>query len=119
LSNVHANILQNDPYQMDNLINTKGKLLGRNIKKVISRLDALLLVLKSCKGSECTLPWQVLHPDKRVTSLAEALSPTYDLFYAAQPDISFSACELGYFPASEGPQEGYAYRRDGDWSHWA
>ncbi|KAJ5980383.1 hypothetical protein N7481_007681 [Penicillium waksmanii] len=111
--------LTNDPYQMRNLINSKNRLLGRDIKKVISRLDALLLVLKSCKGSDCTLPWQVLHPNKKVTSLSEALSPKYDKFYAAQPDISFSACELGYLPGSEGPQEGYAYRRDGDWSYWA
>jgi hypothetical protein len=105
---------------MRNLVkSSKGKLLGRDIKQVISRLDALLLVLKSCKSSECTLPWEVLHPDKRVTSLSEALNPKYDAFYAAQPDISFSACELGYFPESEGPQEGYAYRRNGDWSNWA
>ena len=104
---------------MDNLVHTKSRLLGRSIQKVIARLDSLLLVLKSCKGSECTMPWQVLHPDKKVTNLAEALSPKYDLFYAAQPKISFSACELGYFPASEGPQEGYAYRQHGDWSYWA
>jgi arylsulfatase len=99
--------------------NPRAKILGRDIKKVISRLDALLLVLKSCKASECTLPWQVLHPDNKVTSLYEALQPKYDAFYAAQPDISFAACELGYVPESEGPQEGYAYRRDGDWSYWA
>lgn len=105
---------------MRNLVkSSKGKLLGRDIKQVTSRLDALLLVLKSCKSSECTLPWEVLHPDKTVTSLSEALNPKYDAFHAAQPDISFSACELGYFPESEGPQEGYAYRRNGDWSNWA
>jgi arylsulfatase len=98
--------------------NSKGKLLGRDINQLISRLDALLLVLKSCKGSECTLPWQVLHPDKKVTSLPQALQPKFDEFYAAQPDISFSACELGYLLESEGPQEGYAYRRNEHWSNW-
>lgn len=112
-------MLQNDPYQMRNLFNSKSKLLGRDIKKVISRLDALLLLLKSCKAEECTLPWQVLHPDKAVSSLTNALNAKYDKFYAAQPDIIFSACELGYFPESEGPQEGYSYRRDGDWSYWS
>lgn len=101
------------------LTETKGKILGRDIKQLISRLDALLLVLKSCKGWECTLPWQVLHPDEKVTSLSEALQSKYDAFYAAQPNISFSACELGYLPETEGPQEGYAYRRSGDWSNWA
>lgn len=113
-------MLQNDPYQMRNLFSTsEGKLLGRDIKQVISRLDALLLVLKSCKASECTLPWQVLHPDNNVTNLVEALQPRYDAFYAAQPDISSSACEFGYLPEAEGPREGYAYRRNGDWSDWA
>ncbi|EPS33769.1 hypothetical protein PDE_08731 [Penicillium oxalicum 114-2] len=112
--------MKNDPYQMRNIFNTaRGRLLGRDTKQVISRLDALLLVLKSCKSTECTRPWQVLHPDNKVTNLREALQPKYDAFYAAQPDISFTACELGYLPQSEGPQEGYTYRRDGDWSYWA
>lgn len=88
--------------------NTKGKLLGHDVKKVISRLDALVLVLKSCKASEYTLPWQVLHPDNRVTNFYEALQPKYEAFYTAHLDISFAACELGYLPLSEGPQEGYA-----------
>jgi arylsulfatase len=104
---------------MRNLFNiSKGRLLGRDINQVISRLDALLLVLKSCKGSECTFPWQVLHPDKKATSLPQALQPKFDTFYSAQPDIRFSACELGYLLESEGPQEGYAYRRNGHWSNW-
>ena len=68
------------------------------------------------------MSWPVLHPDNKVTkvtSLYEALQPKYDALYAAQPDISFAACELGYFSESKGPQEGYAYQRDGDWSYWA
>lgn len=94
--------------------------MGRSLDQVVSRLDALLLVLKSCKGVECTLPWETLHPGgQKVTTLSEALNPRYDAFYAAQPDISFSACELGYLPEFEGPQEGYAYRRSGDWSNWS
>ncbi|KAL2787552.1 Arylsulphatase [Aspergillus keveii] len=111
---------KNDPYQMNNLFGKPNvKLLGRSLDLVVSRLDALLLVLKSCKGSECTLPWNTLHPDGKVTTLLEALDPKYNAFYAAQPDISFAACEPGYLPQFEGPQEGYAYRRPGDWSSWA
>ncbi|KAL3457657.1 Arylsulphatase [Aspergillus heterothallicus] len=110
----------NDPYQMTNLYGTSGTtLLGRRMDQVTSRLDALLLVLKSCKGTECTLPWKTLHPDGKVTTLSEALNPKYDAFYAAQPEISFDVCALGYLPNLEGPQEGYAYRRAGDWSSWA
>jgi arylsulfatase len=113
-------IPQNDPYQMNNLFGKPNvKLLGRSLDLVVSRLDALLLVLKSCRGSECTLPWNTLHPDGKVTTLLEALDPKYNAFYAAQPDISFAACEPGYLPQFEGPQEGYAYRRPGDWSSWA
>ncbi len=56
--------------------------------------------------------------DNKVTRLYEALQPKYDAFYVAQPDINLAACEPGYFPESEGPQERYAYRRDGDWSYW-
>lgn len=56
----------------------------------------------------------------KVTSLFQELQLKYDaLFYAAQPDISFSACELGYLLESEGPQEGYTYRRNEHWSNWA
>ena len=51
---------------------------------------------------------------QKFTSLYEALQPKHDALYAAQPDISFAACELGYFPESEGPQEEHAYQRDGD-----
>ncbi|KAE8358950.1 Arylsulphatase [Aspergillus caelatus] len=90
---------KNDPYQMDNLFSRSNvTILGRELDKVVSRLDTLLLVLKSCKGAECTLPWETIHPDKTVTTLSEALDSKYDEFYAAQPDISFSSCELGYLP---------------------
>ncbi|CAG8081231.1 unnamed protein product [Penicillium nalgiovense] len=111
--------MMTDPDQMHNLFGSNGKLMGYGIGRVVSRLDALLLVLKSCKASECTMPWVVLHPDNKVTTLSEALHPKYDKFYAAQPSVGFSACELGYLPDLEGPQEGYAYRLNGDWSSWA
>lgn len=29
---------------------------------LLNRLDALLLVLKSCTGRLCTNPWETLHP---------------------------------------------------------
>lgn len=104
---------------MENLFRTnRRKLLGHNVKRIISRLDALLLVLKSCKASECTDPWKVLHPAGNVKTLEEALHPRFDAFYNAQPSISFAACEEGYFTQSEGPQTGYAYKRNGDWSQW-
>ncbi|KAL2783614.1 alkaline-phosphatase-like protein [Aspergillus keveii] len=93
----------NDPYQMTNLFGKPNvNLLGRSRDQVVSRLDAPLLVLKSCKGSECTLTWATLHPDGKVTTLLGALDPKYNAFYAAQPDIGFAACEAGYLPQLKG-----------------
>ncbi|RAL10658.1 sulfatase family protein [Aspergillus homomorphus CBS 101889] len=99
--------MTSDPYQMKNLFRaSETEFLGYNMTKVISRLDALLLLLKSCKGAQCTSPWAFLHPGGDVATLRQALNPKYDAFYAAQPSISFAACEDGYFPEYEGPQQG-------------
>ncbi|KAG6834736.1 hypothetical protein H0H93_007697 [Arthromyces matolae] len=35
--------------------------LSAPLNQVIERLDALLLVLSSCKGPTCIKPWNVLH----------------------------------------------------------
>jgi hypothetical protein len=49
-----------DPWQLDNLLlstqATTASLLGYSVLKVASRLDALLLVLKSCKADSCVKP---------------------------------------------------------------
>ncbi|PYI15745.1 Arylsulphatase [Aspergillus violaceofuscus CBS 115571] len=112
--------MTSDSYQMKNLFRTsESELLGYNMTKVISRLDALLLLLKKCKGAQCTSPWAFLHPGGDVATLRQALNPKYDAFYAAQPSIAFAACEDGYFPEFEGPQQGYAYRTNGDWIDWS
>lgn len=71
----------------------------------MSRLDALMMVLKSCQGDECRYPWRQLHPKGQVGSLAEALVSGFDTFYENQPKVTFSACELGYIVASEGAQK--------------
>ncbi|KIV95821.1 hypothetical protein PV10_03427 [Exophiala mesophila] len=94
-----------DPYQTKNMYYGSGKISGYSIEQVTSRLDALLMVTKSCKGEDCTNPWRVLHPCGRVHNLAQALAPELDLFYASQPKISFTKCELGYIIDSEGPME--------------
>ena len=79
-------------------------LAGREFEQVLSRLDALLMVLKSCYGRECHEPWQTLHPDSKVKNIRHALNPDYDEFYANQPKVAFSSCELGYLKDAEGPQ---------------
>jgi len=100
---------QRDPEQLHNLagpekLSSGYEISGRKIKDVIARLDALMLVLKSCKASSCTDPWKVLHPQGDVTDLPSALSSGLDTFYEEQPKVSFSKCELGYIVESEGPQ---------------
>lgn len=75
----------------------------------MSRLDALMMVLKSCEGDQCRYPWRQLHPKGQVNTLAEALVTGFDTFYTNQPKVSFSACELGYIVASEGVQKFNVY----------
>lgn len=69
------------------------------------RLDALMMVLKSCEGDACRYPWHQLHPGGKVETLAEALNSKFDSFYEKQPKVSFSKCELGYHIKSEGAQK--------------
>lgn len=108
---------------------SQGLLLGTQIGLVISRLDALMMVLKSCKGGTCVEPWKVLHPQGDVASLTDALRARFDAFYDEQVRVSFSRCELGYIVDAEGPQageegaarayaDGYGYREGTRWSDW-
>ena len=89
------------------------------MSKVIARLDALLLVLKSCKGSSCVKPWDVLHPRGDVGNFKDALNPLFDYFYeTAQAKVEFSRCEQGQILDAEGPQKGLIYRDGLRWSEW-
>ncbi|CEL11050.1 hypothetical protein ASPCAL14157 [Aspergillus calidoustus] len=91
--------LKTDPYEMNNIYTSAPQTL-------LNRLDALLLVLKSCAGVTCIKPWAELHPDGSVESLSDALSPKYDSFYESLPKVSYSVCEDGYIVVAEGPQWG-------------
>ena len=84
-------------------------LAGRPFKHVVTRLDSLLMVLKSCYGKECHQPWKTIHPIANVKNLKYALDPNYDEFYEAQPKVSYSSCELGYLLDAEGPQQVNAF----------
>ena len=76
---------------------------------VVTRLDALTMVLKSCKGDVCRDPWGYLHPGGKVRSLQDALTADLDGFYENQPKVAFSRCEFGYLLDAEGPQEAIVY----------
>lgn len=102
--------LQVDPGQLNNLLAANSSLqtdiliAGYPVSTVVSRLDALLLVLKSCKGRTCQEPWKQLHPAGNVETLADALHDRYDEFYAAQAPVSFEYCANGYIVDAEGPR---------------
>ncbi|KAI6893722.1 arylsulfatase [Hortaea werneckii] len=75
-----------------------------SIPRLISRLDTLLVVLKTCKGRQCTHPWEVLHPGGDVRDLHDALNSEFDHFYEGQQQrVYFEKCEKGYIAESEGP----------------
>ncbi|KAH6605968.1 hypothetical protein Trco_005121 [Trichoderma cornu-damae] len=113
-----------DPGQLNNLLSPKGTRIGVGIalggerewplEKVVDRLDALMMVLKSCKQQSCIHPWKSLHPSGGVRSLHDALSPAYDEFYRAQAKVSFTKCEGGYIVGSEGPQAFFAHEAGGE-----
>lgn len=97
------------------------EILGVSKEKLVSRLDSLLFVLKSCKAKTCTHPWEALHPQGNVASLQDALSARFDVFYATQTSVRFDRCEMGYILDAEGPQfetDGLVWRHGVRWSEW-
>lgn len=94
---------------------TTRKIGGFYADDVQHRLDALLLVLKTCKGNTCVQPWKVLHPDGTVNSLKDAMSRDYQCFYRRQPDIEFSGCVQGYIQELEGPGSADVIVWDASW----
>jgi N-acetylglucosamine-6-sulfatase len=113
---------QVDEGQLNNLLgasssvegDTTMTIMGRNLGAVAARLDALMMVIKSCKGETCRYPWRSIHPQEDVNSLEEALDPTFDAFYNEQRKVSFTECKLGYIKEFEGPQDVLAF---GDAKH--
>jgi N-acetylglucosamine-6-sulfatase len=98
--------MKKDPVQMHNLHpkapHSKGHknafhsgehhIAGIIIKRLLPRLDALMLVLKSCKGDECSHPWKQLHPNGHVHSLKQALHHNFDHYYHGLPKVHFRKC---------------------------
>lgn len=94
------------------------QILGRSLSQAINRLDALLLVLKSCQGATCIDPWDVLQPADSVRSLQDALDEQYDGLYDNQPQVSFDWCDAGYIIEAEGPQAPLTSRHGISWDVW-
>lgn len=132
---------QKDPYQLVNLFEDETaasaySLGGRTFDQIVDRLDALMMVLKSCKAKSCQKPWKALHPGGDISTLKDALHHAFDTFYRSQPKVSFTSCELGYMLEAEGPQSHIAldsthrhelreqnprepsFKYEGHWSIW-
>ena len=75
-----------------------------SLKRLVPRLDAATLVLKTCKAESCRNPWLTLHPEGNVDNLNEALNSAYDSFYENQESrVSFKECIQGYLIENELP----------------
>lgn len=101
-----ANDGQSDPHQTLNIAaSSKSRsayqLSGRPLEHVLLRLNALIMVLKTCKGQTCTQPWASLHPDGSVNSLKLALQNRFDAFYESQPQMWFLECPAAYIAEVE------------------
>lgn len=102
--------LHRDPGQMHNFfadpqLAKDYTIAGRSWQQLIYRLDALLVVLKTCKGNTCVKPWNSHHKNGSVETLTEALNPRFDNYYMKHPKVGFSSCELGYIKEAEGNRE--------------
>ena len=91
--------MNTDASQLKNRLATppKGKAAryyGRKEAMLYNRLDALLMVAKSCQQDSCRNPWGTLFPNGQVTDLAGAMQSQYDSFFANQPKVSYSSCKL-------------------------
>ena len=95
---------------------------GLAIHKVVARLDSLLFVLKSCKGSICREPWKSLHPKGDVLTFEDALSAQFDHFYEVeQQRVEYNFCSNGYLIDAEGPMwedKGSVFRDGLMWYEW-
>ncbi|KAM0257585.1 hypothetical protein ACHAQJ_004285 [Trichoderma viride] len=116
-----------DPGQLNNLLSPKENqnsvttiaINGQqewSLEQVVDRLDALMMVLKSCKQESCIHPWKSLHPSGNVHSLLSALSLEYDDFYREQVKVSYTKCEGGYIVESEGPQDFQVFGAAGEFN---
>ncbi|RSL94366.1 hypothetical protein CDV31_014354 [Fusarium ambrosium] len=80
-----------DPYELNNLAINPSKASSR----LMDRLNAILLVTKSCEQGTCRQPWTLLQPGHRkdeILSLKQAMKPKYDKFFASFPRVAFKEC---------------------------
>lgn len=101
-----TNFLKSDEYQVANMLDdletySSFNIAGRSLDQILPRLDALIMVLKTCKDDVCTHPWRTLHPNGKVNDLEQALDKEFDRFYKDQPKMWFSSCQKAYIAEEE------------------
>ncbi|KAK8135137.1 hypothetical protein PG984_007149 [Apiospora sp. TS-2023a] len=111
-----------DPWEINNL--ARGEVTNEH-KRLINRLNSILMVTKSCTKDSCRDPWSALQPPDAQTpiqSLTAAMAPEYDAFYEAFPKVHFGKCmqyqdeanEQPFWPAGAENDLGKAYRQPTD-----
>ncbi|KAI9483817.1 MAG: alkaline-phosphatase-like protein [Benjaminiella poitrasii] len=96
--------LKKDPYGLKNLYDNMSV-------QLVNRLDALLVVLKSCRADTCRDPWKILHPgDRYVKTLQDALHEKYDNYYAQFRKVEFEQCLGFHLSSNEFPQIGHHFK---------
>ena len=111
--------IRDDPGQLENYIDEDYKdiaakrdsyrLAGHPFESIVDRLDALMMVLKSCKGDACRNPWNVLQPGRKIKTVKDALAHRHDTFYEEKAEANFNVCVLSYMREVEGPQHAKNY----------
>lgn len=79
-----------DQWELHNVANSEDP----NYKRAQTRLNAILMVTKSCEQGSCRDPWAVfeLPSGEKLRSFEEAMSPSYDAFFDQFPLVSFHEC---------------------------
>ncbi|OTA97132.1 hypothetical protein M434DRAFT_19302 [Hypoxylon sp. CO27-5] len=80
-----------DPYELHNLALNATQ----ESTRLMDRLNAILLIMKSCAENVCRHPWALLQPGSRkeeIVSLKQAMNPEYDSFFAKFPRVAFKEC---------------------------
>lgn len=123
---------KNDPFELENLAYSNEA----RIRRVMSRLNALLMVMKSCEREVCRDPWSQLQPhsngsqrsenenqrsyQRAIDSFKDSLDPDFDAFFEGIPTVLIAECyqyqfipnERPYYPAGAENGLGLAHRKE-------
>ncbi|KAI0477084.1 arylsulfatase [Xylariaceae sp. FL0804] len=100
-----------DPYETHNLINSTTT---PAVRRLLTRLNAILMVTKSCSGDACRNPWIHLTGSNStstsnstgggsISSLVEAMDPRHDAYFSSFAAVGFGECMQYQADWNEGP----------------